>query len=148
MANTSARPNVHEDLVRHQPVEGSSDRSFGLVFAAVFALLALNSLRHHLPVRGLWTGGAAAGFLLLALVAPRLLHPLNVAWLRLGLLLGRIVTPVTLGVMFFLVFTPLGWLMRLTGKNLLGLRRDPAARTYWIARPAGDNPGQAMTRQF
>jgi hypothetical protein len=139
--------NLHEDLNRHQRVDGSSDRSFGVVFAVVFVLLALAPLRHHQPMR-LWAAGGAGGFLLLALAAPRLLHPLNAAWLRLGLLLGRIVTPITLGIMFFVVFTPIGWLMRAAGKNLLGLRRDPGARSYWVPRPTGENPGPTMTRQF
>ncbi|HEX3694668.1 MAG TPA: SxtJ family membrane protein [Polyangia bacterium] len=147
MAKASARLNLPEDLRRHQAVEGSSNRSFGLLFAAVLAALALAPLRHHHPVRW-WAAGSAGGFLLLALAAPRVLRPLNVVWLRLGLLMGRIVTPITLGVMFYAVFTPLGWVMRAAGKNLLGLRRPPDAQSYWIPRPPGENPGAAMNRQF
>ncbi len=147
MAKAPARLNLHEDLNRHQQVEGSSDRSFGLVFTVVFTLLALAPLRHHQPMR-LWAAGGAGAFLVLALALPRALRPLNALWLRLGLLLGRIVTPITLGVMFFLVFTPIGWLMRRSGKNLLGLRRDPGVRSYRLPRPAGENPGASMNRQF
>jgi Saxitoxin biosynthesis operon protein SxtJ len=147
MAKAATRLNLHEDLNRHQPVEGSSDRSFGLVFAVVFALLALAPLRHHQPFRW-WAAGGAGGFLVLALALPQVLRPLNAIWLRLGLLMGRIVTPITLGIMFFVVFTPIGWVMRVTNKNPLGLRRDPNARSYWIVRPSGENLGAGMSRQF
>ena len=141
---------LHEDLGRHQTVEGSSDRSFGLVFAAVFALLAVAPLRHHQPLRP-WALGGAGVFLVLALALPRALAPLNTLWFRLGLLLGRIVTPITLGVMFFAVFTPVHWILRAAGKDLLRLRKDPSAKTYWTARGAdGERPGDGdgMTRQF
>src|SRR5467141_1274294 len=110
MSKAASRLNLHEDLGRHQTVEGSSNRSFGLVFTVAFALLALAPLRHHQPVR-LWAAGASGLFLALSLAAPVVLGPLNALWLRLGLLLGRIVTPITLGVMFFVVFTPIGLLL-------------------------------------
>lgn len=148
MKTTRSQATLHEDLGRHQTVEGSSNRSFGLVFAAFFTLLAVAPLRHHHSVRPSMAVAAAA-FLVCAMAWPRALAPLNALWLRLGLLLGKVVTPITLGVMFFGVFTPVHWLLRVARKDLLRLRKDPAAKTYWTPRgPDGDHPGDGMARQF
>jgi len=77
----------------------------------------------------------------LALVAPRALKPLNILWFRFGLLLHAIITPVVLGLMFFTVITPLGWLMRAFGKRPLSLGFDRTATSYWIHRtPPGPAP--------
>jgi hypothetical protein len=138
---------AHEDLTRDQQVEGSSDRAFGLVFAAVFLIIACWPLLHGDSPRW-WSVGAAAGFALLALLKPVLLGVLNRVWTKLGILLGKIISPVALGVLFYGVFTPIGALLRLTGKDPLRLKRDPAAASYWIARkPPGPAP-DSMTNQF
>ncbi|MEX0696121.1 MAG: SxtJ family membrane protein [Dongiaceae bacterium] len=138
---------LHEDLTREDAVKGSSDRSFGLVFAAVSLVVAGLSL---------WRGGwvwpyglaAAAAFGGLALAAPRALAPLNKAWLLFGLLLHRIVNPLVMGLMFFLVIAPMGLVMRLGGKDFLRLKFDRKAPTYWIARePPGPAP-ETMRNQF
>jgi hypothetical protein len=141
------RENFHEELRRDHHIEGSSNRSFGLVFTVAFAVLALAPLRHHHPVR-LWAAGISGLCLVLALVLPRALGPLNALWMRLGLLLGRVVTPITLAVMFFGVFTPIGWIMRAARKNLLGLQRKRDVQSYWIPRSGSERPGEWMTRQF
>ncbi len=124
-----------------------SDRSFGLVFAAVFTLFGgwpvVSGRAPH------WIALAvAAAFGLAALVAPRMLHPLNIVWFRLGLLLHRIVSPLVMGAVFFLCVTPIGLIMRMRGKDLLSLRRQDTSRTYWIVRdPAGPDPA-TMKKQF
>ena len=84
---------THEDFSSHAEVRGSSDRTFGLVFAVFFALIGLAPLRRHQSVRG-WALVVAAVVLLVALILPNWLHWLNIAWTKLGLLLGRIVSPV------------------------------------------------------
>jgi hypothetical protein len=138
---------AHEDLTREQHVEGSSNRAFGVVFAALFLVIAAWPLIHGAPPRW-WAGAVAAAFGLLAWLKPDLLAALNRQWIRLGLFLGRIAGPVALAVLFYLVFTPLGLLMRMTGKDPLRTRREAGAATYWIGRqPPGPPPG-SMTNQF
>jgi hypothetical protein len=138
---------AHEDLTREQYVEGSSDRSFGLVFAAVFVLIALGPMRHgHAPR---WWASAIAGmFALVALVKPALFSRLNRLWIKLGLLLGKVVGPIALGILFYGVLTPLAVVIRLTGKDPLRLKLDPAAESYWILRKPPGPPSDSMTNQF
>jgi predicted membrane metal-binding protein len=139
--------NFHEDLRRSAHTRTSSDRNFGLVFAAGFALLALWPLVKRGTVR--WPLLAvSAVFLLVALIAPRLLWPLNKVWTMFGLLLGRIVNPVMTALMFLLVFTPAGIIGRMLGKDPLRLKHSPEATTYWIVRnPPGPAP-ETMAKQF
>lgn len=137
----------HEFHDRHEAPEGSSDRGFGYVFAGFFALLAAWSLWRG-GQAWMWLGALSTGFLLVALLRPALLAPLNKLWMRFGLLLARIVNPVVLGLLFFVVFTPIGLLARLLGKDFLRLKRDPRAASYWIVRePPGPEP-QSMKDQF
>lgn len=138
---------AHEDLTREQRVEQSSDRSFGLVFAGVFVLVAGWPLFHGEALRW-WALAVAAVFSLLALLKPALLADLNRLWIRLGVLLGRIVSPVALGVVFYVALTPIGLLMRLTGGDPLRLKRDPGAASYWIPREPPGPPPDSMTNQF
>ena len=131
---------AHESYARDEAVQGSSNRSFGLVFAGVFALIGLLPLIFG-GVARLWAIALAVVFLIAALAFPGVLGPLNRLWMRFGLLLHRIVSPIVLGIMFFGVITPMGLLMRLLGKDLLRLRLDKTAGSYWIARtPPGPAP--------
>jgi Saxitoxin biosynthesis operon protein SxtJ len=138
---------LHEDLNREDTVKSSSDRSFGLVFTVLFAILAAVA-----AARGsgwAWTWGVAAVLVLaVAVTVPRLLAPFNHLWMRFGLLLHKLVQPIVLGLLFFVTVTPIGLLMRLAGHDPLSRRFDPDAETYWIARqPPGPAPG-SLDRQF
>lgn len=137
----------HEDFSRATPVTGSSDRSFGLVFAAFLALVGLSPLLHHRGPR-LEVLVPAALFLAAALVAPTLLAPLNRLWFRFGLLLHRLVSPVMMAAIFYLVVTPAGLLMRWRGKDPLHRRFDRAATSYWIVRQPPGPPAGSMSNQF
>lgn len=140
-------PDFHEDIKREDKVIGPSNRSFGYTFAGVFLFVgALNIWKEH--VAGVWWIGGAAFFFLLARFWPRPLTPLNAAWLRLGLLLHRIVSPVIMGLMFFAVMTPIGWIMRRLGHDLLSRRLDPSADSYWVVRPPRDSTTDSMKNQF
>jgi hypothetical protein len=140
-------PSTHEDFTRAEEIQGSSDRSFGLVFTGVFLLVGAWPLLGRRPVKA-WALGVAAAFLIVSLVRPAALAPLNRVWLYVGLLLQRVVSPVVLGILFFLTVTPIGLLMRLTGKNPLRLGFDREAPSYWIdRRPPGPAP-DTMPRQF
>lgn len=138
---------AHEDLTRDQHVEGSSDRVFGLVFAGVFLMIAGWPLFHGETPRW-WASGVAAGFALTALLKPALLAGLNRLWIKLGVLLGKVVSPIALGVLFYGVFTPLGAVIRSTGKDLLRLKLDSRADSYWMPREPPGPPPDSMTNQF
>lgn len=127
-------------------VVGPSDRSFGLVFTVVFAIVAAAPLWRGAPVR-FWALAVAAVFCACALFVPRILHPLNRVWFHIGLALHRIVNPVVTGALFYVVVTPFGLVRRAFRRGLTRqLRRDAAATTYWIDRT--DQPFPPMDRQF
>lgn len=121
----------------------SSERSFGLVFATFFGFVALWPLVSGRPLR-MWALGVALVFLAAAFIAPRLLAPLNRLWHRLGLFLHHIVNPVVMALVYYGSVVPLGLILKARNKDLLRLRRDPEAQTYWITR---DPPG-SMSNQF
>ena len=137
----------HESYERQEETRGPSDRNFGLVFATVFALIGSVPLIFGRGIH-LWALIVAAGFALAAVVAPATLAPLNRVWLKFGLLLHKVVSPVVLGIMFFLVITPIGLFMRALGKDLLRLKVDKQAPSYWIERvPPGPTP-DSLKDQF
>jgi predicted membrane metal-binding protein len=128
-------------LDRPDAVPMGSDRNFGLVFAGVFLVVALLRSRHGFDQWTMVWIAASVAMLAIALLAPRLLHPLNKLWFRLGLVLHKIVSPLVMGMIFFAVVTPIGLIMRLLGKRPLNLAFEPEAETYWIARtPPGPKP--------
>ncbi|VVC83682.1 SxtJ family membrane protein [Sideroxydans sp. CL21] len=138
---------AHENLNRDQHIETSSDRSFGLVFAGMFCLIGGLPLLHGGAVRW-WAVGLAAIFALIALVRPAMLSGLNRLWSKLGVLMGKVISPIALGILFYAVITPLGAVMRFRGKDSLRLKFDPEANSYWIPRdPPGPSP-DSMTQQF
>jgi hypothetical protein len=139
--------NTHETLVRADAVKGSSDRTFGLVFAVFFAAVGLLPLLRRHPMRP-WALAAGLLFLAVAVFWPGLLRPLNRLWLKLGLLLHAVTNPIILGVLFFLVFTPFAMILRLLRKDLLRLRWDRQAITYWLARVPPGPPPESMRNQF
>lgn len=139
----------HESLVERQGVRPPSERSFGITFTVVFALLAAwLFLRKGLPIWGSLSLICSVLFLVAAFVNPVLLTALNRAWFRLGLMLHKIVNPIVMGLLFFLVFTPTGIVMRLIGKDLLGLKRTPIRSSYWIRRDAETDPLANMRNQY
>lgn len=142
---TSERGNPHGSF--HQEVEaGPSNRSFGLLFTVVFALVGTTPWWRGGPVR-LWALVIAGVFGLVAIAAPRALAPLNRLWLRLGLLMHRVVNPVVMGALFYLVVTPFGLVRQVMGKGLTPrLLKDPRASTYWIDRTG--HPASRMDQQF
>ena len=136
-----------EDLNREQHVEGSSDRAFGLVFTGVFLLIAAWPLIHLETLRW-WAFAVATVFAVAALFKPALLTRPNKLWTQLGILLGNIVGPIALGVVFYGVVSPLGIILRLTGKDPLRLKFDRSANSYWIPREPPGPPPDSLTDQF
>jgi large-conductance mechanosensitive channel len=133
-------------MSRHVPLP--SERSFGLTFVAFFAVVAAWQAWAGRPVVAMILGGAAASTLLVTLVRPLLLRPLNRAWMKLGALMHAVVNPVVLGAMFFVVIAPIGIVMRLFGRDALRRRLDPHAPSYWVRRdPPGPAP-DSLPNQF
>ena len=138
---------ILEPNVNSGPVPESSDRSFGIVFAAVFAIIASWPLL-HLEAPRWWAFGVAGGFAGVAFIWPRILRPLNRAWLALGRLLHRVMSPLILGTIFFICVTPIAWILRICGKDVLSLALDPNRSSYWTVRQPAEPPTETMKRQF
>ena len=121
----------------------SSNRSFGIVFFIVFLLIALYPLSYSGELR-VWSTIISLIFLALGLLNSKILTPLNKLWFKFGILLGKIVSPLIMGIIFFLVVTPIGLIMRLLGKDVLNLKYNKK-RSYWIEK---DGPKSKMKNQF
>ena len=110
----------------------SSNKSFGIVFFVFFLIISLFPLLKDNNIR-IWAIITAIIFLILGYLNSPFLTPLNKIWFKFGILLGNFISPVVMGVVFFLVVTPTALLMRIFGKNLLGLKRNNKT-SYWIER--------------
>ena len=122
----------------------SSNRNFGLVFFVVFLIIALWPLKSEADIR-LWSLAVSIIFFILGVLNSKLLTPLNRLWFKFGMFLGGIVSPIIMGIVFFLVVTPIGGFMRLLGKDLLKMSKIKQASTYWIKR---DKQQSTMKKQF
>jgi saxitoxin biosynthesis operon SxtJ-like protein len=136
----------HERTIE-EPPSGSSNRSFGLMFATIFGVLSLAALWRGRD-SALWWMISGFVFLVLALAAPRLLGPLNRAWRQMSLAISKRVNPVMMAIIFFGVLTPIGLLLRLLGKDLLHLRFEPHRPSYWVDRSSESARPGSMTNQF
>jgi len=120
-----------------------SNRSFGIVFFVVFLIIATYPLINGDELR-LWSLIISIVFLFLGLVNSKILNPLNKLWFKFGIFLGKIISPLVMGIIFFLVVTPIGLLMRLLNKDLLNLKFNNN-NTYWIKKT---EPKSKMKNQF
>ena len=122
----------------------SSNRSFGLVFFVVFLIVALWPLKSGEDIR-IWSLALSIIFFSLGILNFKLLTPLNKLWFKFGILLGSIVSPIVMGIVFFLVVTPTSIIMRLLGKDLLKTTKTKSISTYWMKR---DKKQTSMKKQF
>ncbi|MEK7748155.1 MAG: SxtJ family membrane protein [Nitrospirota bacterium] len=137
----------HESYADLHEIKSGSDRSFGIVFAIVFLIIALFPLKGGGDVRW-WAVIISAGFSVAALACPKCLSSLNKLWFRFGLLLQKIVNPIIMGILFYGVATPTAFLVRMMGKDILRLKSEPEQKSYWIIRnPPGPKP-ETMKDQF
>jgi hypothetical protein len=129
------------------PIETPSDRSFGFTFAVVFALVG-GWLIWHANRAGIALLGGGGAFAALAALAPRRLHGLNVVWMRFGLLLNGIVSPIVIGAIFVVVFVPVGIAFRLRGRDALRRTFEPGLNSYWVDRSPPGPDRATFPRQF
>ena len=122
----------------------SSNRSFGLVFFVVFLIVAFWPLKNAEDIR-LWSLALSIIFFILGVLNSKLLTPLNKLWFKFGIFLGSIVSPIVMGIVYFLVVTPMGMFMRFLGKDLLKTSKEKNVSTYWIKR---DKQHGTMKKQF
>ena len=120
-----------------------SNRSFGIVFFVVFLIIAIYPLINGDELR-LWSLIISIVFLSLGLLNSKILNPLNKLWFKFGIFLGKIISPLVMGIIFFLIVTPIGLLMRLLNKDLLNLKFNNN-NTYWIKKT---EPKSKMKNQF
>ena len=121
----------------------SSNRSFGIVFFIVFLLIALYPLTYSQDIR-VWSTIISIIFLVLGLLNSKILTPLNKLWFKFGIFLSKIISPLIMGIIFFLVVTPIGLVMRIFGKDLLNLKYNKN-QSYWIEKKG---PKSKMKNQF
>jgi hypothetical protein len=120
-----------------------SNRSFGIVFFIVFLLIAIYPLINQGEIR-VWSVLISLLFLILGIINSKILTPLNKAWFKFGIFLGKIISPIVMGIIFFLVVTPIAFLMRILKKDLLNLKYNKNS-SYWIEKT---DPKSTMKNQF
>ena len=130
-------------MSEYNDIKISSNRSFGVVFFIVFLLIALYPLLNNNEIR-LWSLIISVLFLILGILNSKILSPLNKIWFKFGLLLGKIISPIIMGIIFFLVVTPIGFIMKLLGKDLINLKFNNE-KSYWIEK---SGPKSKMKNQF
>ena len=120
-----------------------TNRNFGIVFFIVFLIIALYPLIMGNEIR-LWSVLISIIFLILGILNSKILTPLNNLWFKFGLFIGKIISPLIMAIIFFLVVTPIGFIMRLLGKDVLNLRYNKN-KSYWIEK---NGPKSKMKNQF
>ena len=124
-------------------IKVSSNKSFGIVFSIFFLLISVYLLLNNDPIY-YWSLFVSFIFLVLGLMNSKILSPLNLLWFKFGILLGRIISPVVMGIIFFLVVTPISIILKIFGKDVLNLKFNNN-KTYWIVK---DGPKSNMKKQF
>tara|TARA_B110001450_G_C17300825_1_gene351358 strand:- start:82 stop:465 length:384 start_codon:yes stop_codon:yes gene_type:complete len=121
----------------------ASNRSFGFVFFIVFLIIATYPLVNNGELR-IWSLSISLLFLILGLLNSKILYPLNKIWFKFGILLGKVISPIVMGIIFFFVVTPIGLLMKVFNKDLLNLKFNKN-KSYWIEK---NEPKSKMKNQF
>ena len=129
--------------MKNTEIKIGSNKSFGIVFFIVFLLIAIYPLINNGELR-IWSLVVAIIFFILGLINSKVLTPLNKLWFKFGLLLGKVVSPLIMGIIFFFVVTPTAFIVRIIGKDLLNLKFNNK-KTYWIEKTG---PKSKMKNQF
>ena len=129
--------------MQNKDIKLDSNRSFGIVFFVVFFIISIYPLINDNPIR-LWSLILSLIFLILGLINSKILTPLNIIWMKFGMYLGIFISPIVMGIVFFLVVTPIGIIMKILRKDLLNLRMNKE-NSYWIEK---DKIKSNMKNQF
>ena len=129
--------------MKNNKIKLGSNRSFGIVFFIVFLIIALYPLLNDSSIR-IWSLIIGLIFLVLGLIKSNILTPLNILWMKFGMFLGVFISPIIMGIIFFLVVTPIGLIMRLLRKDLLNLKKKNI-QSYWLAK---EKIKSSMKNQF
>ena len=129
--------------MKNKKIKLGSNRSFGVVFFIFFTIVSIYPLLNDNPIR-LWSLIIAIFFLILGILDSKILTPLNIMWMKLGMYLGIIVSPFVMGIIFFLVVTPISMIMKILGKDLLNLKISKK-NSYWVEK---DEIKSSMKNQF
>ena len=126
-----------------EEIKIGSNRSFGIVFFVVFLLISIYPLINQENIR-YWSLGVSFIFFFLGIFNSKILSPLNKLWFKFGILLSKIISPLIMGIIFFLVVTPIAFLMKIFKKDLLNLKFNNN-KSYWIEKK---EPKSKMKNQF
>ena len=129
--------------MKNNNIKIGSNKSFGIVFSIVFLIISIWPLLNNSEIR-LWSLFVSVIFLILGLKESNILTPLNRIWFKIGIIIGNFVSPLVMGVIFFLVVTPISFFMKLIGKDILNLKKKECS-SYWIERPKAKS---RMKNQF
>ena len=119
-------------MKKSENIKIGSNRSFGILFFIVFLIIAIYPLLNDNSIR-LWSLIIGIIFLILGIINSKVLTPFNILWIKFGLLLGKVVSPIIMGFVFFGVVTPISIIMKLLRKDLLNLKRNKK-ETYWLKK--------------
>ena len=129
--------------MKNSKIKISSNKSFGIVFFTVFLIIAIWPLLNGYEIR-YWSLIISIVFLILGILNSKILTPLNKTWFKIGILLGNIISPIIMSIIFFLVVTPTSFIMKILGKDLLNLKKN-TKNSYWITK---QNKNSRMKNQF
>ena len=129
--------------MKNNTVKLPSNRNFGIVFFIVFFIIAIWPLLNGHEIR-FWSLIISIVFLLLGILNSKILTPLNKIWFKFGILLGSVIAPIIMSIIFFLVVTPTSLLMKLFGKDILAIKKNKS-KSYWIEK---SGPKSKMKNQF
>ena len=132
------------NITSHISIDNGSEKSFGIVFSFVFLMIALYPLTNSQNIH-FWAISISFIFLLLGLLAPKTLVLPNKIWFKFGLILGSIIAPIVMALIYFITVLPIGLIMRLLGKDILKQKLDKSMDSYWVKR---DEPLGSMKNQF
>ena len=129
--------------MKNSKIKIGSNKSFGIVFFTVFLIIAIWPLLNGYEIR-YWSLIISIVFFLLGILNSKILTPLNKIWFKIGILLGNVISPIVMSIIFFLVVTPTSFIMKILGKDLLNLKKN-TKNSYWIKK---QNQNSRMKKQF
>ena len=129
--------------MKNSKIKISSNKSFGIVFFTVFLIIAIWPLLNGYGIR-YWSLIISIVFLILGILNSKILTPLNKIWFKIGILLGNVISPIVMSIIFFLVVTPTSFIMKILGNDLLNLKKN-TKNSYWIKK---QNQNSRMKNQF